>query len=190
MDLEGHLADSERPPHVGFDLFVRQHPWVVGRVVQVDYPLLRSPTPTLRPHRDHHDERTRLRREYPADQDVIVFGPLREVCGDVHGGGLGQDTKPLVVHADEPRHETSAIGAEEILRSDHVLASGGVVPDQGIDAAPILADVQHLVIEADPAGRQFLGSRLEQWFQPNLRQVQLGPGAGPAPRLVLTPGSP
>ncbi len=84
----------------------------------------------------------------------------------------------------------AAVGGEQVVAADAVLASGVLVADERRDARRVLRELEQLVVEADPAGGELLGARLQQRLEPDLRQVELVPGARGAPVLVVACGAP
>ena len=188
VDLHRQVADSEGAARVGLDLRLGlRH---VGGVVEVDDPFLGVRAPALGTHRHHHRQDPALRRVDPADQDVWVGGPLREVCCDVERRLLGDHAEPLVADADELRDAATAVGADKVLAADLVLVARTVVADRRPDAVVVLLERDQLVVEADAAGRQLVGPRLHQRLEADLRKVLLAPRARGAPGLVLAARAP
>jgi hypothetical protein len=188
VDLHREVADAERGAGVGLHLRVRL--CGIDRVVEVDHPFLGVRPPALRPHRDHHDEDSRLRGEDPADEHVWIRGQGREVRRHVERRLLGDDAQALVLHADEAGDPPSAVGADDVLAAHLVLRARAVVADRGEDAVVVLLEGDELVVEADATRRQLLGPRLQQRLEADLREVELAPGARGAPGLVGAPGAP
>ena len=153
LDLHRRIRQAQRLAGVGFDLGVGLGPGVIGRVVEVDHPLLRHRAPPVRPHRDHHHQHAGLRGEDPPDQHIGIFGPGGEVRGHVQGRCLRHHAKPLILQAGQAGHPPPAVRAEQVLAADGVAAAGGVVADRRQDALAVLLQADELVAEADPSRR-------------------------------------
>ena len=117
-------------------------------------------------------------------------GQPREVGAHVKGRRLGHDAEALVLDSDLARHQSAAIGADEVLAADRVRLAAVVVPDDGADPIVVLGQLEQLVVEADPSRREPLGPGLQDRLEPDLGQIRLKPGAGRAPEFVVTAGSP
>ena len=96
----------------------------------------------------------------------------------------------LVGDADLAGHTPAAVGAYQIVRADPIRLARAVVADDGADAVTVLAELEQLVVEADPVRREPLRSRLQDRLEADLREVELAPGTGRPPELVLSAGSP
>ncbi len=190
VDLHGRVGQAHAPAHVGLDLLVGERARVVHEVVEVDDPLLGVGAPARRAHRGQHDAGAGLRREHPAQEDVGVAEVVGEVHRHVHRGRLADHAKPLVGHAELLGDGAAAVGGDEVAGPDAVLPAGVLVADQDGDAAVVLLQLQQLVVEPDAARGELLRPFLHQRLQADLRQVELVPGAGRAPLLVVAAGAP
>ncbi len=99
VDRDRRIDQADRGADIRLDLLVGLGPRIVGRIVEVNDPLLRVGPPLRRSHRDHHDHRAAVGAEDPADEDVGVARPSREVGTHVQGRGLrsprrGPRTRP------------------------------------------------------------------------------------------------
>lgn len=190
VDRHRVLADAQRRAGIALDLLVGGRAGVVDGVVEVDHPLLRVRPPALRAHRHHHNAHPRLRRDHPADEHVLVLRERGEVRGHVQRGGLRHDAQPLVRDADQARDRPAAVGADQVAAADLVLGARLAVADPGGDAVVVLVEVEQLAAEVDAPGGKPLRALLEDRLEPDLRQVELPPGAGGAPMLVGAAGAP
>jgi hypothetical protein len=151
VNAHRQAPDPERQPHVGLDLGVRLRARIVDWIVQMDHPLLRCRPPPIRPHRNHDDERTGLRRENPADQDVRITRERREVGGDVQRRSLGEDAEPFHVHPDQIWHAAAAVSSDQVAAADHVLPPRRAIADGGQHDVFVLLEADELVTEPDPS---------------------------------------
>ncbi|MDF3305837.1 hypothetical protein P3H15_12485 [Rhodococcus sp. T2V] len=188
VDLDGVVGgEAEGGEHPLEDLLLAHGVGVVVRVLHVEDPLLRGGSPVVGSHRDQDTgpRAAEVGVDQPADEHVVVGGPLREVRGHVHRDELHDVARAVEGDPDLLADGAAAVGGDDVLRPHGVLAVGILVADGRGDAAVVLDQVEEFVVEAHVAGIELLGVVPEDRLQANLWQVA---GAARAGRDVVGVG--
>ena len=101
----------------------------------------------------------------------FVVPPRRQICDDVGRYVLAQVQQAGHRGADCLPDRPAAVGTDEVVSSHGVLAAIRQVTDGGRDPGDVLNEIDHLVSEADHAGRVVLGALAQQWFETDLGNV-------------------